>query len=367
VEFGFSEDQTLLQQTVRDFLEAECTPEFVRALWDSETGRSPAFWAKLAEIGVPALLIPEAHGGLGLDERDLVLVLEETGRAALAEPVVETAAVAVPALIALENAGQQDLAAHWLPRIASGEAIVAVGHGESPLIADAHVAHLLLLPDGDALHAVDPKATQRTPQPSNDQSRRLFAVEWTASEQTRVASGPTALSIQAEMLDRGALACAAQQLGVAQQLVDMGALYATQRRQFGVAIGSFQAVKHRLANARVAVEYARSVVYRAAHSVALGLPTRAVDVSMAKSVAGEAATFAAGESLQVHGAIGYTYEQDLHVWMKRAWTLDLSFGTGAWHRARVGDALFDDRLPAASFGYQPAGTRRREAPAVRVS
>jgi alkylation response protein AidB-like acyl-CoA dehydrogenase len=355
MDFGFSEDQTLLQQTVRDFLESECTPEFVRGLWDSESGRSPAFWAKLAEIGVPALLIPERQGGLGLDERDFVLVLEETGRAALAEPVIETAAVAVPALMALAAIGAGDLAGKWLPRIASGDAIVAVGHNESPLVGDAHIADLLLLPHRDALHAVDPATTTLVAQPSNDQSRRLFAVEWQPSFETRVASGPTALRLQAEMLDRGALACAAQLLGVAQQLVDMGALYATQRRQFGVAIGSFQAVKHRLANARVQVEYARAVVYRAAHSVALAAPTRSIDVSMAKAVAGEAATFAGGESLQVHGAIGYTYEQDLHVWMKRAWSLDLSFGTGAWHRARVGDALFDGGLPAASFGYRPPG------------
>ncbi len=356
MDFGFSEDQTLLQQTVRDFLDAECTSEFVRGLWDSETGRSPAFWAKLAEIGVPGLLIPEAHGGLGLDERDLVLALEETGRAALAEPVIETAAVAVPTLIALGAHGAGDLARAWLPRIASGDAIVAVGHSESPLIADAHIADLLLLPDRDALHAVDPATTRLVAHPSNDQSRRLFAVEWTPAAGTRVASGPTGLHLQAAMLDRGALACAAQQIGVAQQLIDMGALYATQRRQFGVAIGSFQAVKHRLANARVQLEYARAVVYRAANSVAIDAPTRSIDVSMAKALAGEAACFAAGESLQVHGAIGYTYEQDLHVWMKRAWSLDLSFGTGAWHRARVGDALFDGRLLAASFGFRPPTT-----------
>jgi alkylation response protein AidB-like acyl-CoA dehydrogenase len=131
----------------------------------------------------------------------------------------------------------------------------------------------------------------------------------------------------------------------------MGVLYATQRKQFGVAIGTFQAVKHRLANAKVKVEYARSVVYRAAHSVATGAATRPVDVSMAKIAAGEAALFASKESLQVHGAIGYTYEQDLHVWMKRAWSLDLAFGTGAWHRKRVADAVIDGALPAECFGY----------------
>jgi alkylation response protein AidB-like acyl-CoA dehydrogenase len=351
MEFGFSEDQTLLQQTVRDFLEGECTAEHVRGLWDTETGRSPAFWSSLAEMGVPGLLVPEAHGGLGLDERDLVLVMEETGRAALAEPVIATAAVAAPTLVAVAAAGRADWAAEWLGRIAAGDALVAMGHAGSPLVEDAHVADLLLLPRGDALYAVDPARTTRTHQPAIDPSRRLFAVEWSTEEATALASGDAGRRLQADMLDRGALACAAQQLGVAQQLVDMGALYATQRKQFGVAIGTFQAVKHRLANAKVRVEYARSVVYRAAHSVAVGAPTRSADVSMAKFLAGEAATFAGGESLQVHGAIGYTYEQDLHVWIKRAWSLDLSFGSGAWHRARLADAVIDGALPAEAFGY----------------
>ena len=355
MDFGFTEDQTLLQQTVRDFLAGECTAESVRALWETDTGRSRELWAKLAEIGLPALLVPEEHGGLGLDERDLALVLEETGRFALAEPIVATAAVAVPTLRALADQGHADFAGTWLPRIAAGEAIVAVGHVESPLVADAHVADLMLLPRGDALYAVDPANAKCVAQPANDQSQRLFSVEWSPDAATRVASDDTGRRLQAEMLDRGAFGCAAQLLGVTDQLIDMGALYATQRKQFGVAIGTFQAVKHRLANAKVDLEYARSVVHRAAHSVALAAPTRSADVSMAKSLIGEAARFAAGESLQVHGAIGYTYEQDLHVWMKRAWSLDLAFGSGAWHRARVGDALIDDALPAESFGYQPPG------------
>jgi len=353
MDFGFSDDQQLLQQTVRDFLAAECTADIVRGLWETETGRSPALWEKLAAIGVPGALVPEDHGGLGLDERDLVLVLEETGRAALAEPVIATAFVAPPALAALADRGHAGLAAEWLPRIAAGSAIVAVGHRESRLVADAHVADLLLLPDGDALHAVDPAAVKLAPQPAIDPARRLFAVEWTPAEATRVAAGDDGRALQDAMLDRGALGCAAQLLGVAQQLVDMGALYATQRKQFGVAIGTFQAVKHRLANARVKLEYARSVVYRAAHSVARDAPTRSADVSMAKFLAGEAGREAAGESLQVHGAIGYTYEQDLHVWMKRAWSLDLAFGSGAWHRARLAGALLDGAHPVRPFGYQP--------------
>jgi alkylation response protein AidB-like acyl-CoA dehydrogenase len=351
MDFQFSEDQLLLAQTVRDFLAGECTAEVVRSLWDTETGRSPAFWAKLAEIGVPGLLVPEAYGGLGMDERDLVLVLEETGRAALAEPVVATAAVGAPLLAALGEQGQTALARRWLGAIAEGDAIVAIGHAQSPFVSDAHVADLLLLAHGDEIHALEDGYTL-TAQTSNDQSQRLFSVAWTPSAKTRVAGGAAGRRLADAALDRGALACAAQQLGVGAQLIDMGALYAGQRKQFGVPIGTFQAVKHRLANAKVKVEYARSVVYRAAHSVATNADTRAVDVSMAKAAAGEAALFAAKEALQVHGAIGYTYEQDLHVWMKRAWSLDLAFGAGAWHRARVADAVIDGALRAAPFGYQ---------------
>ncbi len=351
MEFNFSEDQELLQQTVRDFLEGECTAEHVRQLWNTETGRSAEFWAKLAEIGVPALLVPEEAGGLGMDERDLVLVLEETGRAALAEPVISTAAVAAPLLRELAQSGKPGLAEKWLGRIAEGAAIVAVGHGQSPFVSDAHVADLLLLAHADEIHAVEPGSVDLTAEKSNDGSQRIFSVDWTPVGETRVAEGELGRELQAASFDRGALACAAQQLGVGQRLIEMAVLYASQRTQFGVAIGTFQAIKHRLANAKVKVEYSRSVVYRAANSVALHLPTRSVDVSMAKLTASEAATFAAKEALQVYGAIGYTYEEDLHIWMKRAWSLDLAFGTGAWHRERVAGAVVDSALPAESFGY----------------
>ena len=189
MEFNFSEDQLLLQQAVRDFLEGECTPVAVRELWETETGRSTAFWSQLAEIGVPGLLVPEDQGGLGMDERDMVLVLEEAGRAALAEPVISTAAVGVPLLVELGKSGQDELAKKWLGPVASGEAILALGHAQSPFVADAHVADLLLLPQGDDLHAVERASVTLTAQPSNDQSQRLFSDDWTPSEKTCVAQG----------------------------------------------------------------------------------------------------------------------------------------------------------------------------------
>jgi len=351
--FNFSEDQLLLQQTVRDFLQAEHTPEHVRALWETETRRSPEFWAKLAEIGVPGLRVPEKYGGLEMDEVDLVLVLEETGHVALAEPVIPTAVVGVPLLVDLEARGldSRGLCAHWLPKVAEGEAILAVGHSESPFVSDAHVADLLLLASGDELHAVSPGDARLTLEPASDPSQRLVSVEWTPSADTRVADGEAARALAAASLDRGALACAAQQLGVGQKLIEMAVEYACERKQFGVPIGSFQAIKHMLADVKVKLEYARSVVYRAAYSVARDTRCRAVDVSMAKLAACEPAVDAAKIALQVYGALGYTWEQDLHIWLRRAWSLDLAFGDGAFHRARVSDGVIDGALPAENFGY----------------
>ncbi len=339
MDFTFNEDQLLFQKTVRDFLEGECTPEGVRAQWETEDGHSPALWAKLAELGIPGLLVPEAHEGMGMDEIDAVLLFEEVGRAALPEPVVETAAVAARLLAEL---GNEEVAARWLKPIAVGEAVVAVADASSPLVADAHVARLLVLFDGDAVHAVDPGDAELVRQPANDPSRRLFAVRWTPSEATRLADGEAGRSLQAAAADRAALACAAQQLGVADKLIEMASQYACQRHQFGVPIGSFQAVKHLLANVKVDLEYARPVVHRAAHSVARAVPGRGLHVSMAKVAASEAATRAASVALQVHGAIGYTWEQDLHIWMRRAWSLEQAHGRNEFHRRRVEAAVLHE-------------------------
>jgi alkylation response protein AidB-like acyl-CoA dehydrogenase len=346
MQFQFTEDQRGFQESVRKFLEKECTPAHIRALWQTETGRAPELWSKLAEIGVLGLLVPEAHGGLGSSEVDLVLLLEEAGRAALPEPVAETAAVGVPLLAALKR---KTLSEQWLPKVAAGEAILTVGHQVNPFVADAHVAHLLLLQRGNEIHAVPRDQVTLEHQPCNDPSRRLFRVDWKPSGETCVARGEEGRRLLAAALDRAALAFAAQQVGIGQQLVDMAVRYATEREQFGKPIGSFQAIKHLLANVAVRIEFARPVVYRAAFSVAHDAVTRAVDVSQAKLAASEAAVLAAKTALQVHGAIGYTWEQDLQIWMKRAWAFDIAWGTGAWHRARVAAAVLDGAVLPETF------------------
>jgi alkylation response protein AidB-like acyl-CoA dehydrogenase len=342
MDFRHAEDPLLFQETVRDFLAKECAPETVRAIWESKTGRSPALWKKLAEIGVTGLLAPEEHGGMGFDEITAVLLLEEAGRAALPEPVIGTAAVAAPLL---REAGGA-LAAEWLPRIAAGEAIVAVGHPVSPFVEDAHVADLLLLAQGESeLHAVRPADARITEQPANDPGRRIASVAFTPSPATRVAEGERARALLAAALDRGALACAAEALGVCDRLIAEAVAYTSQRKQFGKPVGSFQAVKHMLANVKVKLEYARPVVMRAAWSVAQGSAQRGVHVSMAKLAACEAAALGAKSALQAHGAIGYTWEQDLHLWMRRAWSLEAAWGRSSFHLGRVRRAVLEDGLP----------------------
>jgi alkylation response protein AidB-like acyl-CoA dehydrogenase len=353
MEFNFDEDQILLRETVRDFLSGEASVEFVRAQWETRTGRSPEFWSKLAEIGVPGLMIAEEFGGLGMNEIDTVQVFVEIGRAALAEPVVSTAAVAAPLMQELRESEHAAIANQWLPKIAGGEAIIAIAQPTSPLVPDAHVADLLILRSGNALYAVPQSDVRLIPQQSNDPSQKLFTVDFERSNDQRIALDEAADRLENDALDRGALASAAEQIGVCEQLIAMSVDYTSHRKQFGVPIGSFQAVKHQLANLKVALEYARSHVERAAHSVARSRSTRSVDVSMAKISAGEAALEAARVSLQVHGALGYTWEQDLHVWMRRAWTLDLAWGETAWHRARLAAALFEGALPAENFGFSP--------------
>lgn len=352
--FHFDEDHELFQKTVHDFLAKECIPEVVRGLWETETGRSAELWAKLGEVGFAGFLVPEAQGGMGQDEVGGVLLQEEAGRFALAEPVIETAAVAVPLMRELGDAA---LAERWLPRVAAGEARVAVAHPVSPFVADAHVADLLLLPRGDALYAVGREAVTLQAEPADDPARRLFTVRFEPDPAARVAEGEAVRTLLDAALDRGALAAAGQLLGVADRLVEMAVGYATERKQFGKPIGSFQAVKHMLADVKVRLEYARPVVSRAAFSVARGAALRALHVSMAKAQAAEAAGLAARRALQVHGAIGYTWEQDLHVWMRRAWSLARAWGDTPFHRGRIAEALFEGGLaigPGTTFRGEPS-------------
>jgi alkylation response protein AidB-like acyl-CoA dehydrogenase len=338
--FAFTEDQLLFQKAVRDLLAKECPPAAVREVWADARAATPIQvpptlpfrWQKLAEMGVVGLLAPAGSGGLGLSEVDLVLTVEECGRAALPEPIIETAAVAVPLLVA---AGDRRVDV-----VAAGNCPVAVALPDTgPYLAGATTARLLILPSGGELYAIDPADAEITPVDSVDPTRRLATVTWKPTAATRL-DVPAGAAGQA--FDRGALAAAAFLVGLADRMIELTADYARERQQFGQPIGSFQAVKHLLADALLRIDFARPAVYRAAWSLAqpaMAADVRGRDVSMAKAYASDAATRAARVALQVHGAIGYTWEHDLHLWMKRGWALAAAWGDAAWHRRRVGGWL----------------------------
>ncbi len=334
--FAFTDEQLLFRDAVAELLAKECPPEAVRACWTNEDGRLPDVWRAFGDMGVLGLCVPEAHGGLGMDELDLVLLLEEMGRAALAEPIVETVAVAAPLLA---ESGPADLQEGWLPRIASGDAVVTVALAGAPYVPNVDTADLLIVQRDDRVAAVPTAAVTAVRQESVDGARRLFTVDWHEADEVVLASGAAGWQAANLAFDRGALATSAQLVGLADQLLATTVEYVKEREQFGVPIGSFQAIKHHLADVLLAVEFARPVVYRAAATVAHGGEHRSRDVSMAACYAADAATLAARTSLQCHGAIGYTVEHDLHLWMKRVWALAMAWGDADWHRRRVADVV----------------------------
>ena len=289
--FAFSDEQLAFRDAVRDLLTKECTPGSVRAAWRNDTGRVPGLWDRLVEIG---LFDPE------LGATDAVLALEETGRACTPEPVAEAWATRRP------------------------DATLALDHTPYALYADSVAT--VITEDGGKLV----RGTAGAPQTSVDRSRRLFDVEPTGDV--------VDLDID-EVRDRATLAAAAQLVGLAGFMLELTVAYAADRKQFGVPIGSFQAVKHHLADAALELEFARPLVYRAAWELEQGTSEQAVAVSLAKAAASDAAVVASRKALQVHGAIGYAFEYDLHLWMKRSWALAEAWGDAAWHRDRIGRAI----------------------------
>jgi alkylation response protein AidB-like acyl-CoA dehydrogenase len=363
--FAFSQQQEEFRQAVHQVLAKECTTDDLRASYEAPGASTPR-WATLAGLGVTGLSVPEAHGGLGLGLVDLVPLLEEAGAVALPEPLVETTALAAPLLAELElragTDGRRDQLGSWLEGIARGTVTAAVGAfptGASAVpIPGADGADLLVLysadtpgtPGGQAggghgpeIHVVEGEAVTVRGVSSLDPTRRLGIPHWAPTADSLMASGTDASAAIGRVGDRAAVATGAELLGLAGRMVEIAADYAKERRQFGSPIGSFQAVKHLLAGARVALEFARPVVYAAAWSLDEGTPDASRASSSAKASASDAAVEAARVALQVHGAIGYTWECDLHLFLKRAWALSESWGSAGEHRRRVLDALVAGR------------------------
>ncbi|HWC33569.1 MAG TPA: acyl-CoA dehydrogenase family protein [Mycobacteriales bacterium] len=316
--------------SVRELLADVADAAALRLAWDDAEGRIPGVWKRLADAGVLGLTVPEEYGGSGADLTTLLPVLVEVGRSALPEPIVET----VVGATVLAAAGGP-VAAEWLPRVIAGDAVIAVRLGPGSLVSAAPWADLLLVPDhAGVLCAVPSVEAELRSEVSVDRGVRLASVDVPAGAGTALGG----VDLDAAF-DTGVVATAAQLVGLAETMLAMSVSYAKTREQFGVPIGSFQAIKHQLADMYVDNAFAVPVVARAAWSAAQSAPTRSRDASHAKHAATTAAQHAARTALQVHAGIGYTFEHDLHMWMKRSWTLASLWGTKEWHRERVAQAV----------------------------
>jgi alkylation response protein AidB-like acyl-CoA dehydrogenase len=325
VRFAFGEEQLELARVVRELLARECPPAAVRRAW---TGEAVPAWDALAAAGVVGMTAPERFGGAGANELDLALVLEEAGRAALPGPLADHTAVAIP-LVA--EACDDATCDRLLGGAATGRAILATQLAGEIFVDGAARARTILIAKGDELHAVDPRDATITGHETVDGARRLTTVA--PHKSTVIARGAAAALARAA--DRASWAAAAELTGLARRMIDMTVAYVAIRTQFGRAVGTFQAVQHALAEAHVAVELARPCVHRAAYALARRESDASRDVSLAKALASDAANLAARTALQCHGAIGYSFEHDLHLWMKRAWALAAAHGSAADHRARI--------------------------------
>lgn len=334
--FAPTEDQTLLQRGVADALRKLVSLDDARAAFHGAE-RSRERLAALGELGVFGVLVPEAEGGLGLGAVELCLVLEEAGRHLLPEPLLEMAAIVAPAVAECASATAR---ADWLPRLCSGEATAGVGLVPGAPIAEA-TADVLLVAHENALFLAPRAHLDLRRETSVDGARRLATLSGAPPVDTRIAEGDDAHRAIARASTRGALAAAAELVGLSRRMLDDAVEHVKVRKQFGAPIGSFQAVKHHLADALTAIEMARPLVLAAAWSVDAGEPDAEARVSMAKARTSDAASLVAKKALQCHGAIGYSFEHHLHLAMKRAWALSRAFGDAAEHRARVARLILD--------------------------
>jgi len=377
MDIGFSEEQELLRDTARKFLDAACTTKFVRERMATPEAMTPEFWSQLAEQGWLGISFAEEDGGSGLGLTDLVVLMEEMGRAVMPGPYLATTLLGGAAIREAGSAAQRQ---EYLPRIAAGELRTTLAatepnarwdasgitmtaqpmrggfelSGSKLFVPDAHLADIIVvaartrdgstMEDGVSLFLVpkDAAGLGISLMPSIDETRKLCEVRF-----DKVAVPQVALlgelhqgwPVLARIYDGAAVALSAEMCGGAQRVLDMTVEYAKLRETFGKPIGSYQGVKHKCADMLVEVENAKSLTYYAAWAVDEKQPDAPLVVSMAKSYASDASRKVSNAGIQLHGGIGMTWEHDLHLYMKRAKASEVAFGDATWHRERVASLL----------------------------
>jgi alkylation response protein AidB-like acyl-CoA dehydrogenase len=362
VNFAFSEEQEELRRSVRRFLEDKSPETEVRRLMETTEGYDPAVWEQMgSQLGLQGLAIPEEFGGSGYTYVELIVVLEEMGRALLCAPYFSTVALAANLLLASgDGAAKKD----YLPGIADGSKIATVAlaeasgrwdeagvtleatgsgnswtlSGEKLYVLDGHTADLVLVAArtaaGVSVFAVDKGANGFVAEALStmDQTRKQARLTFSSTPARLVGTDGAGWAAISKMLDLAAVALAAEQVGGAQFVLEMAVEYAKNRVQFGRPIGSFQAIKHKCADMLLEVESAKSAAYYAGWAAAEDNEELPVVASLAKSYCSEAYFHATAENIQIHGGIGFTWEHPAHLYFKRAKSSELLFGDPTYHR-----------------------------------
>jgi alkylation response protein AidB-like acyl-CoA dehydrogenase len=363
VDFSLTEEQDLLQDTIRRFVAVECPPQTVRAIFDGERSLVPGLWKGLAELGVAGLVVPEAHGGAGLELLELALVAEELGRGAVPAPFLGHS-LATLAIARGASAAQQG---KWLPRLASGEARATIAlaedasfaqraegerrpsgarwlpsewrvelangraRGRKQLVPEAEGADLFVVGcRGGALALVEAGSGVRiTHEPTLDRGRALATLDLEDAP-----AEPLDSDFAARLVDAGCVLLAADAFGAAHQLVRATVSYVQSRRQFGQSIAQFQAVKHQLANMAIDIDPARGLWWYAAHAFDHAPSESPRAAALAKAHITERGQQVARDAVEAHGGIGFTWECDVHLWFKRILFDRLWLGAPELHRER---------------------------------
>ena len=378
MDFGFSDEQDMLRQTARAFLEEHCPTMFVRQMMEDEKGYSPDLWREMAELGWLGLAFPEAYGGQGLGFVDLTVILEEMGATLLPSPFLSTVLLAGQTILV---GGSEAHKKTYLPKIADGSLIATLAmtepsgrfdaegitevkatpegdsfkiSGTKLFVPDAHVAELLVVAArtkeagnksfGVSLFLVDSNrpGISTTLLKTMDQTRKQCEVVFDNVQVGRdrlIGMIDMGWPILQKVLNLATVSLCAEMVGGAQRVLDLSVAYAKERVQFGRPIGSFQAIKHKCAEMMLQVESAKSAAYYAAWAVDEDVPEAPLAVSMAKAYCSDAYRNTAGEGIQVHGGIGFTWEHDMHLYFKRAKYAEFTFGDATYHRELVAQEL----------------------------
>ncbi len=364
MQFGLSESQEFLKDSARKFFAGECPIAEVRRLMETDSAYDAVLWSKLTEQGYTGIIFPEEYGGVGLGKVELMLLMEEAGRALLPGPFFSTVVLAGSVLDAVATPAhkKQYLApicrgevratvaavedsANWDPK--SVELIATNGKltGEKFFVSDAAVADFLLVVARNGVFAVDSRARglKVAPMSGMDLTRKLYVVEFSDTPAEQIAFA----SELARAFDIATAALAAELVGGMQRTLDITVEYAKTRKQFGKPIGMFQAVQHQCADMYLETESSRSAVYYAGWALEENSPDAATAVSIAKMYASDAARTVGNRGIQIHGGMGFTWENDLHLYYRRAKASETAFGDATFHRERIASVVIDSATVSA--------------------